>query len=150
MAATSQKRCEWTKDDPLYIHHHHTEWGVPVSDSRALWEHLVLDRFQPGLSWRTVLNKRDNFRAAFAGFQPEKVVRFTDKDVARLLSDAGIIRSKVKINTAIHNARAFLQMRKAGYEFSDWVWNFANAAQFKTDGKAKKMSRSRRRLPLTS
>ncbi len=117
-------RCVWPGSDPLYIAHHDREWGVPVHDSRALWEHLVLDGFQAGLSWLTVLRKRENFRKAFAGFDPVRVARYGDKDVNRLLSDAGIIRSKVKINSAITNARAYLAMREAGEEFSDWAWGF--------------------------
>jgi DNA-3-methyladenine glycosylase I len=102
--------------------------GVPVHDSRALWEHLILDGFQAGLSWLTVLRKRDNFRAAFAGFEPEKVGRFSKQDIERLLADPGIIRSKVKINSAVHNARAYLELREAGHDFSKWIWDF-------TDGK---------------
>jgi DNA-3-methyladenine glycosylase I len=97
---------------------------VPVFDSRALWEHLVLDGFQAGLSWLTVLRKRDNFRAAFAGFDPEQVASFSESDVSRLLRDPGIIRSKVKINSAISNARAYLELREAGQDFSAWIWSF--------------------------
>jgi DNA-3-methyladenine glycosylase I len=112
----------------VYILHHDREWGLPVRDSRALWEHLVLDGFQAGLSWLTVLRKRDAFRQAFKGFTPEEVARFGEKDVERLLADPDIIRSKVKINAAINNARVYLAMREVGGEFSRWVWNF-------TDGK---------------
>jgi DNA-3-methyladenine glycosylase I len=123
-AAPSPRRCAWTGEDPLYVHHHDLEWSMPVYDSRALWEHLVLDGFQAGLSWRTVLLKRDNFRKAFAGFEPEQVARFDEKDIARLLRDSGIIRSRVKINSAINNARAFLSLRETGHEFSEWIWSF--------------------------
>jgi DNA-3-methyladenine glycosylase I len=121
-------RCIWPGHDPLYVDHHDREWGVPVHDGRALWEHLVLDGFQAGLSWLTVLRKRENFRKAFAGFNPERVAVFNDSDVARLLRDPGIIRSKVKINAAISNARAYCAMLDVGYDFSSWVWHFTEGA----------------------
>jgi DNA-3-methyladenine glycosylase I len=121
-------RCSWPGTDELYIQHHDVEWGVPVHDSRALLEHLILDGFQAGLSWRTVLHKRDNFRRAFSGFDPDIVSRLGAKDVAKLLRDPGIIRSKVKIGSAIDNARAYLEMRAAGLDFARWAWSF-------TDGK---------------
>jgi DNA-3-methyladenine glycosylase I len=127
-ATASQKRCAWVGEDPVYVRHHDVEWGVPGYDSRALWEHLVLDGFQAGLSWRTVLLKRDNFRLAFAGFEPEKVARFDAKDIDRLLGDSGIIRSRVKIGSAISNVRAFLTLRENGHEFSEWVWSFVGGA----------------------
>jgi DNA-3-methyladenine glycosylase I len=126
MAETNRKRCDWVGHDPVYILHHDREWGLPVRDSRALWEHLVLDGFQAGLSWLTVLRKRDAFRQAFKGFKPEEVARFGEKDVERLLADPGIIRSKVKINATISNARVYLAMKEAGGEFSQWVWNFTD------------------------
>jgi DNA-3-methyladenine glycosylase I len=128
MLETNRKRCDWVGHDPVYILHHDREWGLPVLDSRALWEHLALDGFQAGLSWLTVLRKRDAFRQAFKGFEPEEVARFGEKDVGRLLADPGIIRSKVKINAAINNARIYLAMKEPDGEFSQWVWNF-------TDGK---------------
>jgi DNA-3-methyladenine glycosylase I len=126
MTETSRKRCDWVGHDPLYILHHDREWGLPVRDSRALWEHLVLDGFQAGLSWLTVLRKRDAFRQAFNGLEPEEVARFGEKDVGRLLADPGIIRSKVKINAAINNARVYLAMKETDGEFSQWVWNFTD------------------------
>jgi DNA-3-methyladenine glycosylase I len=126
LAIVPQQRCAWPGHDPFYIDHHDREWGVPVYDSRALWEHLVLDGFQAGLSWLTILRKRDNFRVAFAGFDPEQVANFGEPDVDRLLSDPGIIRSKVKINAAINNARAYLTLRDAGHDFSMWVWGFVD------------------------
>lgn len=128
-ATASQKRCAWVGEDPVYVRHHDVEWGVPVYDSRALWEHLVLDGFQAGLSWRTVLLKRDNFRLAFAGFEPEKVARFDAKDIDRLF---GRFRNypfeSQKIGSAISNARAFLTLRENGHEFSEWVWSFVGGA----------------------
>ena len=110
--------------DPLYEAYHDTEWGVPEYDSRALWEKLVLDGFQAGLAWITILRKREAFRAAFAGFDPEAVARFGAEDRARLMADAGIIRSNGKIDAAISGARIFLDMRERGEDFSDFLWAF--------------------------
>jgi len=123
-------RCTWRgmNGDALYEHYHDTEWGVPERDSRALWEKLVLDGFQAGLAWITILRKRDAFRAAFDGFDPEKVARYGDADRARLMADAGIIRSNAKIDAAISGAKIYLSMRDAGENFSDFCWSF-------TDGK---------------
>jgi DNA-3-methyladenine glycosylase I len=115
-------RCAWAGADPLMCDYHDTEWGVPEYDSRALWEKLMLDGFQAGLSWRTVLHKRAAFRAAFAGFDPVLVARFGDRDIERLLQDAGIVRSRVKIEAAISNARAYLAMQAQGEDFSEFVW----------------------------
>ncbi len=121
-------RCEWAGHDPLYCAYHDQEWGVPEYDSRALWEKLVLDGFQAGLAWITILRKREAFRAAFADFDPEVVARFGDADVTRLLGDAGIVRSRAKIEAAIGGARAYLAMREAGSDFSEFVWGLAGGA----------------------
>jgi DNA-3-methyladenine glycosylase I len=110
--------------DPLYEAYHDTEWGVPVWDSRALWEKLVLDGFQAGLAWITILRKRDAFQKAFAGFDPEIVARFGEADRARLMADAGIIRSNAKIDAAIGGARIYLDMRDRGEDFSEFLWGF--------------------------
>jgi len=110
--------------DPLYEGYHDTEWGVPEYDSRALWEKLVLDGFQAGLAWITILRKREAFRAAFDNFDPEKVAGYGDADRARLMADAGIIRSNAKIDAAIAGARIFLDMRDRGEDFSDFCWSF--------------------------
>ena len=110
--------------DPLYEAYHDEEWGVPERDSRALWEKLVLDGFQAGLAWITILRKREAFRAAFAGFDPEIVARFGEADRARLMADAGIIRSNAKIDSAIASARLWLDMRERGEDFSGWLWRF--------------------------
>lgn len=117
-------RCGWVPEgDDLYAAYHDTEWGVPERDDRALFEKLVLDGFQAGLSWRTILAKRENFRAAFDGFDPERIARYTERDVARLLGDAGIVRSRAKIEGAIGNARAYLDvMDHEG--FAVWLWGF--------------------------
>ncbi|HWA60941.1 MAG TPA: DNA-3-methyladenine glycosylase I [Caulobacteraceae bacterium] len=118
-------RCSWANPkDPIYVAYHDEEWGVPEYDSRALWEKLVLDGFQAGLSWITILKKREAFRAAFADFDPEVVARFDDQDRARLLADAGIIRSAAKIDAAIDGARLYLGMRERGEDFSKFLWDF--------------------------
>jgi DNA-3-methyladenine glycosylase I len=117
------RRC-WGTGDPLMETYHDEEWGVPIRDSRSLYEKLVLDSFQAGLSWRTVLHKRDNFRRAFEQFQPERIARYGDRDVQRLLSDPGIIRNRQKIEAAIANARAFLAMEEIGDSFSEFLWSF--------------------------
>ena len=112
--------------DPLYEHYHDTEWGVPERDSRALWEKLVLDGFQAGLAWITILRKREAFRAAFDGFDPEIVARYGEADRARLMADAGIVRSNGKIDAAINGAKIYLAMRDAGEDFSDFCWSFTD------------------------
>ena len=114
--------------DPLYEAYHDTEWGVPEYDSRALWEKLVLDGFQAGLSWITILRKREAFRAAFAGFDPQVVARFGEADRARLMADAGIIRSNAKIDAAISGARIYLDLRDKGEDLSDLLWGLAGGA----------------------
>ncbi|WP_390344712.1 DNA-3-methyladenine glycosylase I [Variovorax boronicumulans] len=122
---SSPPRCAWARTDPLLASYHDAEWGVPERDSRALWEKLMLDGFQAGLSWLTILRKRDAFRAAFEGFVPETVARFTPADVERLMQNAGIVRSRAKIEAAIGNAKAYLAMQAAGEDFSDFVWGLA-------------------------
>jgi DNA-3-methyladenine glycosylase I len=125
---TSPQRCGWRgmAGDPLYEAYHDTEWGVPEYDSRALWEKLVLDGFQAGLAWITILRKRDAFRAAFDGFDPEKVARYGEADRARLMADAGIVRSKAKIDAAISGAKIYLAMRDSGEDFSEFCWSFVD------------------------
>ena len=121
-------RCGWRgmAGDPLYEAYHDTEWGVPEYDSRALWEKLVLDGFQAGLAWITILRKRDAFRAAFDGFDPELVARYGEADRARLMADAGIVRSNAKVDAAISGARLYLDMREQGEDFSQFLWSFTN------------------------
>ena len=116
-------RCSWAEDDPLYQHYHDTEWGVPEYDSRALWEKLVLDGFQAGLSWITILRKRDNFRAAFAGFDPHIIATWGEAEVQRLLGDPGIIRHRGKIEATITNARAW-QKIEAQQGFDKFLWDY--------------------------
>jgi DNA-3-methyladenine glycosylase I len=122
------KRCHWPGTDPLYVAYHDEEWGVPERDSRALYEKLILDGFQAGLSWITILKKREAFRAAFQGFDPDLIARYGEADVARLLADAGIVRSKAKIEAAINSARAYLSMRERGEDFSQFIWSFTDGA----------------------
>ena len=114
--------------DPQYEAYHDLEWGVPEYDSRALWEKLVLDGFQAGLAWITILRKREAFRAAFDNFDPEKVARYGAADRARLMADAGIIRSNAKIDAAISGAKMFLDMRDRGEDFSDFLWGIVGGA----------------------
>ncbi len=123
--STDKIRCAWARTDPLLAAYHDAEWGVPEHDSRALWEKLMLDGFQAGLSWLTILRKRDAFRKAFEGFVPEKIVQFTEADIERLLQDAGIVRSRSKIQATIGNARAYLAMQTAGEDFSEFIWGMA-------------------------
>ena len=115
--------------------YHDSEWGVPEYDSRALWEKLMLDGFQAGLSWSIILRKRDAFRKAFKNFEPEKVARFGSAEVRRLLGDPGIVRSRAKIEATISGARAFLTMQEAGLEFSEFVWGLAGGKPIQTTGK---------------
>ncbi len=134
-------RCPWPGQDPLYVAYHDTEWGVPEYDDRALYEKLVLDGFQAGLSWITILRKRENFRRAFDGFQPEKIARYTPKKIERLMQDAGIVRNRQKIEGAVGSARAYLDIVEKGPGFSKLLWDFL-------DGKPKVNSfRSIKQVP---
>jgi DNA-3-methyladenine glycosylase I len=118
-------RCHWAPaDDPLYLAYHDKEWGVPVHDDRRLFEFLILEGAQAGLSWSTILHKRANYRRAFAGFDPRKVARFTARDVRRLLNDAGIVRNRLKIESSISNAKAFLAVQKEFGSFDAYIWSF--------------------------
>ena len=120
---SSAERCAWCGSDPIYVAYHDTEWGVPELDDRALFEKLVLDGFQAGLSWITVLKKRDAFRKAFKGFEPAKIARFTATDVEKLLANPGIIRSKAKIDAAIKSARLWIEVMDGGEgSFRDLLW----------------------------
>jgi len=119
-------RCAWPGSDPLYCAYHDEEWGTPERDARALWEKLVLDGFQAGLSWITILRKRDAFRRAFHHFDPEIVARFDNADVERLMADPGIVRARAKIAGAIGSARAYLAMRERGENFADFIWGFVD------------------------
>ena len=133
-ASSIRIRCQWAGSDPLMASYHDEEWGTPEYDSRALWEMLMLEGFQAGLSWITILRKREAFRAAFKQFDPAKVARFTEEDIARLLQNPGIVRSRAKIAATIQGARIFLDMQKAGIDFSDWVWELAGGKPIQNTG----------------
>ena len=119
-----RRRCAWPGDDELMLTYHDEEWGVPLRDERGLYEHLVLDGAQAGLSWRTILHRREGYRRAFAGFDFERVARFGDRDVERLLGDPGIIRNRAKVESAIKNARAVVALHEAGETLSELMWSF--------------------------
>jgi DNA-3-methyladenine glycosylase I len=126
--AAERARCWWCGNDPVYAAYHDTEWGVPVTDDRALYAKLVLDGFQAGLLWLTILRKRPGFDRAFKGLDPVRVARFTERDVARLLGDPGIVRSRAKIDAAIGNARAWLDVMESGDgSFLDLLWEHVDA-----------------------
>jgi DNA-3-methyladenine glycosylase I len=127
-------RCGWAGSDPLMRAYHDSEWGVPERDGRALWEKLVLDGFQAGLAWITILRKRETMRAAFAGFDPEVVAGFGEADIERLLADPGIIRSRAKIAAAIGGARIYCDMAERGEDFSAYCWSFTGGEPVRGDG----------------
>jgi DNA-3-methyladenine glycosylase I len=124
--AKSPVRCGWAGEDPTYVAYHDAEWGVPVYDDQKLFEFLVLEGAQAGLSWITILRKRDAYRKAFAGFVPEKVARFGAKQVESLMRDAGIVRNRLKLESAVKNARAFLKLQEELGSFSDYQWRFVD------------------------
>jgi DNA-3-methyladenine glycosylase I len=120
----NKRRCSWLGENPLMIEYHDKEWGVPVHDDRTLFEFLILEGAQAGLSWQTVLNKRGNYRKAFDGFHADKIARYGTKDVKRLLADSGIIRNRLKIAATIQNAKAFLEIQKEFSTFDAYIWQF--------------------------
>lgn len=122
----SRQRCGWCGDDPLYVAYHDTEWGVPLHDDRQLFEFLILEGAQAGLSWITILRKREAYRAAFARFDPQQVARFGPRQIEGLMNDAGIVRNRLKIEAAITNARCFLQVQEAFGSFDAYVWRFVD------------------------
>ncbi len=128
-------RCAWAGSDPLMCAYHDDEWGVPQRDSRMLWEMLMLEGFQAGLAWITVLRKRDAFREAFAGFAPARVARFGERDIERLLANPGIIRARAKIEATITGARIYREMTDRGENFSDFCWSFTDGKVLKGDGR---------------
>jgi DNA-3-methyladenine glycosylase I len=117
-------RCSWTSTNPLMIEYHDKEWGVPLHDDRKLFEFIILDAFQAGLSWNTIINKRKNFEKAFDNFEPEKIARYKDNKIQKLLNDAGIIRNKMKINSTVNNAKMFLKIQKEFGSFDAYIWQF--------------------------
>ncbi len=138
VAKKSKYRCRWTGDNLLMIAYHDKEWGVPVKKDRIHFEFLVLDAAQAGLSWQTVINKRENYRKAFAEFDPQKVARFTPKKIEKLLLDPGIIRNRLKVESAVKSARAFLAVQKEFGSFNKYIWEFVGGRTIQN--KRKKMS----------
>jgi len=132
-----KKRCPWPGEDPLYLQYHDTEWGVPEYDDRALFEKLILDGFQAGLSWITILRKRENFRAAFDGFKPEKIARYNKTKIAALMNDAGIVRNQMKIDGAILSAQAWLEIQEKD-SFSGLLWSFVDGKPIQNKWKTMK------------
>lgn len=124
MTPAAKQRCLWAGTDPLYVEYHDSEWGVPVRDDRRLFEFLILEGAQAGLSWLTILRKREAYRRAFDGFDPERVARYDARRVARLLADAGIVRNRLKIESAVKNARAFLEVQQEFGSFAAYQWRF--------------------------
>lgn len=122
--ASNLKRCAWPAEDPLMIQYHDEEWGTPVHDDDKLFEFLVLDAFQAGLSWRTILYKRENFRHAFDHFDAKKIARYKEKKLEQLMNDAGIIRNKLKISGTVENAKRFLEVQKEFGSFDQYIWQF--------------------------
>jgi DNA-3-methyladenine glycosylase I len=137
-------RCPWCGDDPLYVAYHDQEWGVPQHDDRVLFEFLILEGAQAGLSWLTILRKRDNYRKAFDGFDAERIARYGEADVARLLADAGIVRNRLKINASIANARALLAVQREFGSFDAYLWAFVEGRSIRNAWK------SMAELPATS
>lgn len=130
-------RCPWCGTDPLYVAYHDTEWGVPQHDDCVLFEFLILEGAQAGLSWITILRKRENYRRAFDGFDVERVARYTEADTARLLADPGIVRNRLKISAAISNARVFLKVQEAFGSFDAYLWRFTEADALSKDMQAR-------------
>jgi len=131
-------RCAWGSSNPLMIEYHDTEWGVPLHDEQQLFEFLILEGMQAGLSWSTILNKRENFRRAFVEFDVEKVARFGKRDVNRLLKDAGIIRNRLKIEAAINNAQRFIEVQNEFGSFDAYIWGFVDGKPIKNGFKSLK------------
>ncbi len=131
MTTKTKKRCTWPSNSPLMIEYHDKEWGVPVHDDKKLFEFLILEGAQAGLTWETVLKKRDNYRKAFHNFDPKRISQYTEKDIERLLSDLGIIRNRLKIEAAIINARRFIEIQKEFGLFDKYIWQFVDGRPIK-------------------
>ncbi len=143
MCDTKKTRCFWPQDDPLMIRYHDQEWGTPLHDDQKLFEFITLDAFQAGLSWKTILYKRENFRQAFAGFDPAKVSLFTPKRLQKLMADPRIIRNKLKINATVTNAQRFIEVQKEFGTFDRYIWQFVDYKTINT-------RRSPKDLPLAT
>lgn len=123
----TRERCEWCGTDPLYLAYHDHEWGVPIHDDRRLFEMLVLEGAQAGLNWLTILRKREGYRRAFDGFDPERIARYDDRDIARLLADPGIVRNRLKIAAAVRNAQGFLTIQERHGGFGAFLWRYVDS-----------------------
>ena len=145
-ASPPQARCWWCGEDPLYTAYHDNEWGVPLHDDRRLFEMLLLEGFQAGLSWITILRKRDNFRAAFHDFDPEVIARFKKRDLDRLTMEAGIVRNRLKIEASVTNAKAYLAAREEAGSFDRFLWQFTNYETYR-DPRGMTRGRSRATSP---
>ena len=121
-----KNRCDWPGDNKLMIEYHDTEWGVPLHDDRKLFEFLLLDNAQAGLSWQTILNKRENYRKAFDSFDPARIARYTERKIASLLNNPGIVRNRLKVRSAVTNAQAFLDVQTESGSFDNYIWQFVN------------------------
>jgi DNA-3-methyladenine glycosylase I len=144
--ASNLQRCTWAQNDPLMQQYHDEEWGVPERDSRVLWETLMLEGFQAGLSWQIILRKREGFRKAFKNFDPKKVAKFGEADILRLMQDEGIIRARAKIQATIDGAKIYLAMEKSGESFSDFIWSFVNNKPIQNTGPVPAQSEVSERL----
>lgn len=133
LSPMEKKRCAWPKDDALYLEYHDKEWGVPLKDEDKLFEFLILETFQAGLSWITILRKRENFRKAFDGFDYRKIAKYGDKEIERLENDAGIVRNKAKIRATIANAKAYMEVQKECGSFSRYIWDFVGGKPIQND-----------------
>ena len=136
MRSNGKVRCQWCGDDPLYVHYHDTEWGVPVRDDQKLFEFLILDGAQAGLSWLTILKKRENYRRAFDQFDPVKISGYNQRKMTSLLNNTGIVRNKLKISSAVTNARAMLDVQSEIGSFSDYLWQFVDGSTIKNQFKS--------------
>jgi DNA-3-methyladenine glycosylase I len=134
----TKKRCDWVNDDPLYIDYHDNEWGKPVYDKQKLFEFLILEGMQAGLSWITILKKRENYRACFDNFDPTKIIKYSNKKIEKFLQNPGIIRNRLKVNAIITNAKIYLAMEKEGVDFSEYLWSFVDGKPIKNHWKTLK------------
>jgi len=141
--AQSLRRCWWSGEDPLYVRYHDSEWGVPVHDDRVLFEFLLLEGAQAGLSWITILRKREAYRRAFADFDPERVARFTPQKVERLMQDPGIVRNRLKLESAVKNARAFLRVQAQFGSFDKYQWGFVGGVPLQSGVRSAKDIKAR-------
>jgi len=139
-----RKRCNWPGDNKLMIEYHDTEWGVPLHEDRKLFEFLLLDNAQAGLSWQTILNKRENYRKAFDNFVPAKIARYNERKIASLLDNPGIVRNRLKVQSAVTNARAFLEIQAEFGSFDTYIWQFVNGTPVRNRWKSLK------EIPATS